>query len=241
MNIHKPYKDPIVGTNPRKDTEALAIASFRKSVKIRPTFLPSYQALIKIFRRNKNNYELKETYLNMSAQFGLKADFAENLCAITSDEGFITDALRYCTQAIKLNPKSSASYAYLALSHYDKGEKNEAREILAKATRRFPNSFIVNGTLGEILYQEKSYKMAIKHLKRAAKLNKKSTRVQLALAHSLFETGKYKAALSSYLKSCRIDNQTVTALKVASSKLNHANKRDLASVYKSTIEKCYKK
>lgn len=233
---------PQFGKNsPRKNAQNTAVDYLRTAIKLKPNYKPAHRALAGLFKVTNNDYELYKAYLTMVKEFGLNADLAHQVCAVTSDQGRVTDALYYCEQAIDKNPKQSSNYAYLAVSLQDQNEREAARKLLMKALKKFPKSYVLNGTLGESLYKDKNYSMALKYLKAALKLNPNSNRLQFALGDSLFELGQYEKSYAPLLKSCQLDTRNIRDIKVQAAKLKRAGQREPASKYEALIPKCHNK
>src|SRR4051794_3951407 len=70
-----------------------ATAAFRQAIIIEPQYRPAYEGLVRIFsQRQKSNYELREVFKDMLAQFGADKTAASGLCRIYYEDGFLEQA-----------------------------------------------------------------------------------------------------------------------------------------------------
>lgn len=216
-----------------------ASALLRKSISLAPKHLPTFEALLDLFKTNKQNYESRILLTDMIRTFGERKGFLNDLCKLYLDDGFLAEARKTCQKAVKKDPRFPDNHVHLAQSFLDLENKQSAEKIFMTAARQFQKSEYVQWAVGEFYFQEKNYPTAVRYLKQAVKADAKSARSQLGLALSTFETKDYEAALPHYLTACKLDDSRVAleAFRVAASKLRQIQESE-SGKYELGLAKC---
>jgi len=222
----------------RQRLETEGIESFRGAIRMKKTFRPPYQALVNFFLASGLNHEAREQINDMLRVFGQKGDLHADLCRLYALDGFLPQAIRHCQRARQLTPEFAESYVYLAQAYFDQKEMEKAESTLIEAAKRFPKSEFVQYGAGQFFLKKNNFPVAMKYLKRAVAGNADSGRSQLALAHSLFESGLAAESLPHYTKACQIDSSTQGELLGAASRLRLKGNPSLAAKFSQAAGGC---
>lgn len=222
--------------NNKMDKEA--IESIRKAISLRPKSVKAHQALLKVFKMQKNNYESRLIVLDMIKKFGEMPEFINELCRIYTEEAYLEEAIRYCQKAISLNHLYPENHAHLAKSYKDKGNKKAAEKVLRNAAKRFKTSEIIQRYTGIFYFEEKNYSVASRFFLQAVAADKTSVEAQLGMARSMFEIGKYKEALAGFEYACKARANTHKYFREALSRLRFERNYQWQSKYSSKLYSC---
>ncbi len=101
------------------------------------------------------------------------------------------EAETYLTEYLAAHPESSAAHYGLGYHHYLKGNDDQARIHLEKATRQDPQNALAWNNLGASLARTKSYTYAIKSVKEAIRLEPENPMFYNNLGEIYREKGNY--------------------------------------------------
>lgn len=225
----------------RQRLETEGIESFRMSIRLRKTFRPPYQAMVNYFLESGLNHEAREQINDMLKVFGQKGDLHGDLCRLYALDGFLPQAIRHCQRARQLAPDFAESYVYLAQAYFDQKEMGKAETTLIEAAKKFPRSEFVQYGAGEFFLKKNNFPVAMKYLKKAVAGNAESGRAQLALAHSLFESGLVAESLPHYTKACQINSSVQSDVLAAASRLRLKGNAPLAAKFSQAAASCKRK
>lgn len=216
-----------------------AAENYQIAVKKSPKHRPTYNGLLKVYEATKQNYEARSLLNEMIRAFGPRGEFVTAQCRLHTDSGFLAEALEFCKEAVRREPKVADNHVYLATT-YDLQKKQQAAErVFNQAAKQFPKSEFVQWATGDHFFGRKNYATAARYLKLAVKLDPKSRRSQLGLAESLFELGDLEKAREHYFEACKLDksNTALEAFRTAASKLRNKQSPQ-AYQYDRFIQQC---
>lgn len=225
----------------KSGTDIEAVKSFRRTIELKPRYRAPYDELFKIFKRQGSNYESRELAKDMVKKFGRKPQYVIELCRTFSEDGYFSEALKYCQDSVKLAPTFPDSYIHLSMTHKGLGNRKDAGLWLNRATKRFPNSELVQWYAGDFYFQEKNYSLATRHLASAAKIDPKSERSQIGLARASFEAGDYAVSLEAFLAACQINPTHLQEFRSATAQLSQKNEITMNRRFSENIYKCREK
>jgi tetratricopeptide (TPR) repeat protein len=230
----------LLGLAYRKNKQLdLAAKSLRSSIQFAPKHRPSYDLLLGIFLENKQNYEARVLLNDMSHMFGRQKLFSNLMCKLFTDDGFWTDALTACKNAVKFDINYPDNHVYLANVYYNQGNTPAAEKIFRTASQQFKKNEFVQYAAGEFYLNEKNFPAAVRYLQNAVNIDPNTKRGHLSLALALFESKNYTEALTHFDKSCKLDKskETQTALKDCAAKLLN-NERKVSQLYSHSAALC---
>lgn len=111
--------------------------------------------------------------------------------------GHLNEAITELTAATSLDPKSGEAHMLLGIAFDRKGLGARARDAFETAAHAPDDRAMHLNNLGFLLYRQGEYSDAIKHLKRAAKLNPAENRIWNNLALVQLAAEKYDDAYKS--------------------------------------------
>lgn len=217
-----------------------AIDHYRKSVGFAKKHLPSYDAMLRIFRDQSNYYEARLLVQDKIRNVGERKEFFNELCELYEKGGFLKEGVKICQRAIKMDPKHPQNHVYLARSYANQQKKEVAKRVFTNAAKRFKKSEFVLWSAGEFFYQQTNYPAAVRYLQQAVKADSSSARAQLGLAISLFEISSYEKAMKSYLNSCKYDEtkESLMAYRTAIARLRQEDKWQWANKFTQKEHLC---
>lgn len=116
---------------------------------------------------------------------------------------------------IEMKPHCHKGYNNLAGCLRDKGEIDQATEILRNAILLMPNEATLWNTLGTIMGEQSDFENAVTFYKEARRLAPQMARVYHNLGHALSHTGPLSEALENFdlaLKYCELDSDRAETL-----------------------------
>jgi Flp pilus assembly protein TadD len=128
--------------------------------------------------------------------------------------GRLNDAIAELTAATSLDPKSGEAHMLLGIAFDRKGLGARAREAFETAAHAPDDQAMHLNNLGFLLYRQGEYSDAIKHLKRAAKLNPAENKIWNNLVLVQLAAEKYDDA---YKSSVPVLGEYGSRLKIARS------------------------
>jgi tetratricopeptide (TPR) repeat protein len=215
-----------------------AVANFRIVIDLTPSFLPAYRSLVKIFLERNNHYESRILLTDMIKKFGNKPEFLTPLCKLYSKDGFHSEGIKICQNAIQADTKDPENHLNLAQIYKDKNQEPMYQSIIVKAAKRFKKSESLQYAAGAFFQEKKNYVEASRYLDFAIKADDNSVRSHLARADTLFELGQLDKSLDSYYKTCILDRRVPPSFEISEAKLRAEGKSTLAAKYRSQINKC---
>ncbi len=231
-----------------KDTEAAkkfngqAIVAFRESVALRPKFKPAFDSLLAALLESgdpKDAADARDLLADGLERFGHRPELMKEECRLDSMQGFVSQAVRSCREAIHLAPAFPDSYVFLVQSLFDEKEDTSAEHEIVDAAKRFPASEFVQWSAGTVFYRKKNFPVSTRYFGQAVKADPESSRSQFGYAQSLFESGQEKEALPVFQKACTMDPKNVTEVFfTASSRLRNKG-NPLGGQYKEAANLCH--
>jgi tetratricopeptide (TPR) repeat protein len=212
----------------------------RRAIELAPKHRPSYDVLLEMFIKTKNNYEARVLVQDMQKIFGNKKEFDNHLCRLYTLESYLEQAENSCLLAVKNDPKTPENHVYLAQAYYDQKNKTAAERIFKTSANQFKASEFVQYAAGQFYLEEKNFPAAVRYLQTAVKLKNDSYRSHLVLAMALYESRKVADALPHYKRACELDKtkDAIKEFRVASAKLYKGGDVEWANKYDSIITVC---
>ncbi|MBE8163446.1 MAG: hypothetical protein HAW63_05620 [Bdellovibrionaceae bacterium] len=220
----------------------LAIKHLRLSIKIKATFLPPYNALSKILKKQNNYYDLQnlsENFLKMSKN-NKKA--LANLCLSYFKQDYIEESIIWCKKAIKYNKTSPlpALFVYLSIN-LEKKKQGSGEKLLFYTGRKFPKSLLVAETLANKYYKENNHNLSSRYYAKVIRFKSKNLNTLEQAIWSFFAVKKYNLGLVALKQLCSLNKREgVHIAKTAISKLETSQEKKWLSPYKVSLAKnCY--
>ena len=224
----------------KKKLGVQAIQAFRQCLKLNRGYRPAFEALLNALIDQHAPSDARELLTEGIEKFGHTAELMTELCRLDSSDGFVSQALKSCDEAIHLAPNHPDSYVYQAQSLFDGGDSQQAEHKLVTAAHRFPASEFVQWAAGTVFMKKKNYPVSARFFGEAVKADPNSSRAEFGYAQALYESGQESKALPFWAKACRLDPVTVTELFfTAGSKLRARGQDALAESYKETAFGCH--
>lgn len=220
----------------RKDSEALE--ALKASLEINPKYQPAYEKLAEMYRKKKNNYELRIIYQDMVDNIGRKAEFLTQLCDINTKDNQEDQALATCREAIQKDPKIAENHVNLGLTQLHAGETGEAKKSLKIAANSHSKSEIAQYTYADFLETQKNYIEAAKYYLAGTVADPKSSRCWLGYAKSSFELRKYSVALEAFKTACKLDQKTAVHFRKATTVLRNTKESSWMKQFETASESC---
>lgn len=215
-----------------------AVVHLRTVVKKHSKYKPAWKALIRIYEETKNNYELKVVYLDLIKAFGDIPFAITALCQLYSQDGFIEQAVTYCTQAIQKDANVAESHLSLGNSLIDSGERTQGQMIVQKAADRFIASEGTQFRAGELSHEIKNHAGAIRYFSNCVKSDKKSHRCYLGLGKSYYEMAKYKESLDNFVFACKLKPNDLQDFRTASKSLRNQGNSAWSAKFEQGMGTC---
>ncbi len=231
---HSKKLDPIR----RVEEESKAIQEFRRSISLNKKFKPSYDALLEVFIANNSRHDARGVIHDMLTLFGQRPELINDLCRLYSLDGFGEQALESCQEAIRLSPKFTNNYIFLARLLNDQGETEKAGRILSQTAGRFPASDFVQSAAGEYYLSKKDYPVAARYYKKAVELKTTDTAAHRGLAKALTEMSEWESALPHFVQSCQADPLGLRAFQEATAKLRLNGDKKMEEKYNRALLNC---
>ncbi len=217
-----------------------AVENLRMSIRLAPEHRPSYDALLDIFQKGKQDYETRTLLAQMVQQFGPRGDLLSLQCKLFSNDGFLNQAIKTCQSAITAAHSLPDNRIYLAQAYLNSDKLQAAERVFIETARQFKHSEFAQYATGEFYFSQKNYPAAVRYLTQAVHLDAKSVRSQLSLAKSLFEIQKYNEALVHYNIACKLDKKkdSLTEFENAAARLRNSGQDALADKYDARTAVC---
>ena len=114
-----------------------------------------------------------------------------NLGVLFSQEGLYNEAKQYYQYALILKPGYPSARENLAILYKKTGELFKAKSQLAKLHRERSSNPFYYKMLGDVALDEKTYKKAIKHYKKAIAMSNKHHEFYFSLAKAYYASGDF--------------------------------------------------
>lgn len=241
----------LIAKNP-EDAEALSyagVAAFHrgqqseskahlvKSLELNPKLRPPYEILSMIYKDNP--YERRLLFMDMMKHFGPEPEILAKLCELNTLDGDNNQAEKTCSQAIEKDPKNPANHVYMGLIAKNRGEKEQAKELLKKAADRFPQSefsLVEYATLAEA---EKNHLDAFKYYELCLEVVSGSEKCLVGLGNASVQLQRYERALDVYREVCRkYGRKHTAAVRRAIHLLRSRGESDWISKYSAVADSC---
>ncbi|NJL25845.1 MAG: tetratricopeptide repeat protein [Calothrix sp. SM1_5_4] len=214
------------------------IQRLRRVLQLNPMYKPGFDLLLNTLLSQKNNSEAREILLEGLAKFGKRPELLREICKLDANDGFLSQAVKYCRESISVSPDFPDHYVYLIQALNDQREDKAAEKTAVKAAKRFPNSEFVQWATGTLYFKKKNYPVASRYFQAAVKANPKEGRAQIGLAVSLYESGDADKALAHFIEACKFDISSVEKFLAAGAKLRQSGKQSLGEKYSRAANTC---
>jgi len=121
-----------------------------------------------------------------------------NLGLLLAHRGKIDEAIRYYTEALRIDPDYEAALINLGSYLVERGKIDKAIHIFTKAIQVNPSNFGTHLNLGHALIKSGKLKQGILHYKKALQINPDFTEAHYNLANILQKQGKHDKAIEHY-------------------------------------------
>jgi tetratricopeptide (TPR) repeat protein len=206
---------------------------------MRPKFKPAFDSLYALLVEMKASGDARDTLVEGLEKFGHRPELMKEMCRLDSTDGYVTQALQSCREAIHLAPTYPDNYVYLSQSFFDQKENVQAEQELVGAAKRFPASEFVQWSTGTVFMKKKNYPVSVRYYGQAVKADPNSSRAAFGYAQALFESGKEKEALDVFRRACKMDPATVVEPFFAASSRLRQKGNPLATEYKEAASGCH--
>jgi len=217
-----------------------ALQTLKEALETNNKYLPAYQALVKIYEKRNNKYELRLLYQDMITHVGERAEFVTKLCELTTMDGLYDLAFDYCERGMKLEPTEAANFVYFGMANKETGNIAQANGYFKKASASFPKSELAQYTYGKYLADDKNFISAYSAYQKAVAADPKSSRSLLGFAQASFEIQKYAESLESFGKLCMLDKTSLPYFRRAANSLRTLKSEDWLKKFEVGIGQCEK-
>lgn len=231
------YQKESLQKTPQPLLTNLATKHFRLTIKIKKAFIPAYNALFKIFKKQKNYYEIQVLAENLLKVKKNNKQALINLCFSYFKQDYIEETIALCKKAIKNTKKTplADNFVYLSLSLH-KQKKGSGEKLLLYAEKKFSKSLLVAETLANKYYKEKKYTLSSKYYKKVVALKSKDFHTLENATWSFFKIKKYELSLRALKQLCSVNKQEgVHIARTAISKLEKNQQKKWLSPYKLSL------
>lgn len=222
--------------NMKKERDALA--ALREALEYNPKYEPAYLELEQLYIKKNNKYELRTLFIDMIQNVGEKAEYRTRLCEISYSSGLYEAATADCRRGIILNKEEPKNYVILALTFKETGNRPEAVSLLKRAADNFTKSFDSQLTYASLLEEEKNYIESQKYYRKAVDLQPTSLKALVGLASTTVELQKFSEAIETYAKACKVNRNTVVALRKSIVSLKGFKANEFITKYEDLAETC---
>jgi tetratricopeptide (TPR) repeat protein len=222
--------------NLHQDNDALQ--TLKDALNMDKKYLPAYNALISIYEKRDNKYELRLLYQDMIKNIGERPLFVAKLCELTTEDGLYDLAFSYCERGMKIDPKEPSNFVNFGLANKETGNTEQAEGYLKKAAMSFPKSELAQYTYGKYLADQKNFIGAYPLYKKAVAADEKSSRALLGLAQSSFEIQKYAESLTTFSQLCSLDKTSLPFFRRAANSLRTMKIADWLKKFEDKIDLC---
>ncbi|RME18201.1 MAG: tetratricopeptide repeat protein [Bdellovibrio sp.] len=220
----------------------LAVQHLRQSIEINPKHKPSYFALLKIFQQDKNsqanNYESRTLVGDMIRVFGEQPKLVSLQCQLYTEGGFLDEAKKACTKALRVDKKEFKNYIYLASVFQDLQKSEMSKKILLIASKKFSNKEPILWNLGNVFFNSGDYPASIRFFKKALQADPQSARALFGLAQSFYKLSNYDKALKYFVKACQKKSSYAKDFRVAGAQLFKSGNIKWGRMFQKHYYKC---
>src|SRR5690606_7726598 len=118
------------------------------------------------------------------------------------------------------------------------GDVEQARKILFKAAKQFPQSELTQWHAGLMSSNIQNWELSNKHFSQCVKADKKSARCYHELGKVQFELKQYEQALTNLKKECAEVKDIDVEIRKYSYELNKIKKSKIAQQYEREVDRC---
>lgn len=201
QNIDRPFlpRAPlVVDFDPHQDAHRFAVRELSES-DILSYFYINKAADYQIAKQASSAY----AYLKAAIAQNSKNESAWlNLGVLFSQHGYYEQAKAYYKHALLLKPAYATARENLAIVYKKQGYTHRANVELAKLHKERLSNPFYHIMLGDIAYDENTYKKAIKHYKKAIALNNQQHAFYFSLAKAYYANGDMKNT-ERYLRAAK--------------------------------------
>lgn len=184
-----------------------AIDSLKKAIEINKKYQPAYEVMAEIYQSRKNTYELRILYQDMVETIGPKIDFLTKLCQINTNDGTNDQGLKYCKQAIEVDPSVVDNFVYIGIIYKQQKDTEAAKKQFKLAVTKFPNNEMSQYNLGSFFEEQKNYIDAFNAYEIASRIDPKSFRSWIGLGSTAYQIQKFDVSYKALEKACRLNKK----------------------------------
>lgn len=188
-----------------------AIEAYQQALAMEPNQTTSYISLARLLIF----YDEAERALTMAHE-AIKRQ-PENphalavLCLAYDWLGIRDEAVRYCEQAVSIDPTLPEAYAYLAEAYIDNGQWFAANDAIATAIDLDAQNVDVLRGKGYVLENQGNYGEAIQAYQEALKIHDKLAYLFMAIGRNASVLGNYSMALDAFSEAINADPDNARA------------------------------
>lgn len=220
----------------KKDREAKEY--FRKATEVNPVYTPALDGLVEIYEKNNNFYELRLIYQDLIKKMGDKPELLKKLCDINTKDGINDAAIEYCRKGTMKDPKTPENFVNLGIVYKNMGDIDKAKQQLALAASKFPNSDIAQMQNAIFLEEHKNYIEAYKFYNLCNKANNFVERCWVGLANVSFQILKFQDAYDALKKACNFNRKHSFIGRKAAQQARAAKQSDWAKKFETLADIC---
>jgi tetratricopeptide (TPR) repeat protein len=216
-----------------------AILRLQEAIKINPRFEGAYDALINVYKKTNNSYELRILLEDMKKLFGPKARVLTELCRVYSIDNYIERAFETCFEATRKSPKTADNHVYYSLALKEREGPQKALKAAKRAAKKFPKSEFALWTAGRLsMEEEKNYLAAFKYFQLGTHADPKAVRSYMDMGIAGLEIEKYQEALDAFLMVCNLDRTQLPLIRKHTAKIRHEGAGGWSAKFEAGIGRC---
>lgn len=219
-----------------KERDALEV--LKEVITLNKKYIPAYRQLIRIYEKSKNKYELRLLYQDLVEAVGMRSEFANKLCSLSTQDGLYDLSLNYCQKGISLNKKEPENFVNLGITYKSTGQEELGEKILKKSAQQFPLSWLAQFTYARHLEEKKDFINAYRAYKKAAIADKKNVESVLGVAFSAIEIQKFSEALEAFKMACNMEKSTIVHFRRGLNLVRTYGNKDWSRKFDQAVDNC---